>query len=142
MNSSAGVRFSKERLFRGSYAMCDAPLGHVQTDLPNTLKDYDSNIVPEQGRDADPSGQTGDKEIQIQYGTGSKTVQAEAGSDQLVSHVPIISHEIGQYATFPNFEEINKYTGFSQSQEFRSVSRASECQRTGTSGGSILQSLW
>lgn len=113
-----GVRFSKERLFRGSYAMCDAPLGHVQTDLPNTLKDYDSNIVPEQGSDADPSGQTGDKEIQIQYGTGSKTVQAEAGSDQLVSHVPIISHEIGQYATFPNFEEINKYTGSLKAKNF------------------------
>ena len=49
-----GFVFSKERLFRGSYAMCDALLGHVQTDLPNTLKDYDSNIVPEQGNDAGP----------------------------------------------------------------------------------------
>ncbi|MDR6724390.1 hypothetical protein J2W91_002858 [Paenibacillus amylolyticus] len=113
-----GVRFSKERLFRGSYAMCDAPLGHVQTDLPNTLKDYDSNITPEQGSDADPSSQTGGTEIQIQYGTGSKTVQAEAGSDQLVSHVPVISHEIGQYATFPNFEEINKYTGSLKARNF------------------------
>ncbi|WP_128102283.1 glycoside hydrolase family 2 TIM barrel-domain containing protein [Paenibacillus sp. DCT19] len=113
-----GVRFSKERLFRGTYAMCDAPLGHVQTDLPNTLKDYDSNIVPAQGSDADPSSQTGGKEIQIQYGTGSKTVQAEAGSDQLVSHVPVISHEIGQYATFPNFEEINKYTGSLKAKNF------------------------
>lgn len=113
-----GVRFSKDRLFRGSYAMCDAPLGHVQTDMPNTLKDYDSNILPEQGSYADPSGETGDKEIQIQYGTGSKTVQAEAGSDQLVSHVPIISHEIGQYATFPNFKEINKYTGSLKAKNF------------------------
>ncbi|WP_338539623.1 beta-glucuronidase [Paenibacillus tundrae] len=113
-----GVRFSKERLFRGSYAMCDAPLGHVQTDLPNTLKDYDSNITPEQGSDADASTQTGRKEIQIQYGTGSKTVQAEAGSDQLVSHVPVISHEIGQYATFPNFDEISKYTGSLKAKNF------------------------
>ncbi|WFR61324.1 glycoside hydrolase family 2 TIM barrel-domain containing protein [Paenibacillus amylolyticus] len=56
-----GVRFSKDRLFRGSYAMCDAPLGHVQTDMPNTLKDYDSNILPEQGSYADPSGETGTK---------------------------------------------------------------------------------
>ncbi|MDQ0169244.1 hypothetical protein [Paenibacillus tundrae] len=113
-----GVRFSKDRLFRGSYAMCDAPLGHVQTDLPNTLKDYDSNIVPVQASDADSSAQTPEKEIQIQYGTGSKTVQAEAGSDQLVSHVPIISHEIGQYATFPNFQEIHKYTGSLKAKNF------------------------
>ncbi|MBQ8012694.1 MAG: beta-glucuronidase, partial [Oscillospiraceae bacterium] len=30
-----GVRLSKERLIRGSYAMCDAPLGHVQTARPS-----------------------------------------------------------------------------------------------------------
>lgn len=41
-----GVRFSKDRLFRGSYAMCDAPLGHVQTALPGTMKDYDDQFVP------------------------------------------------------------------------------------------------
>lgn len=39
----SGVRFSRDRLFRGSYAMCDAPLGHVQTDLPGTMKDYDDH---------------------------------------------------------------------------------------------------
>ena len=43
----SGVRLSKERLLRGSYAMCDAPLGHVQTDMPSTMKDYDKNISRE-----------------------------------------------------------------------------------------------
>lgn len=113
-----GVRFSTDRLFRGSYAMCDAPLGHVQTDLPNTWKDYDSNIFPEQGSTSDDSGKMKGKEIQIQYGTSSKTVTAEAGSEQLVSSVPVISHEIGQYATFPNFEEIHKYTGSLKAKNF------------------------
>lgn len=42
----SGVRFSRDRLFGGSYAMCDAPLGHVQTALPSTMKDYDDQIVP------------------------------------------------------------------------------------------------
>lgn len=113
-----GVRFSKDRLFRGSYAMCDAPLGHVQTDLPNTLKDYDISILPEQDSTASGPGMFEEEEIQIQYGTISKTVKAEAGSDQLVSQVPIISHEIGQYATFPNFEEIKKYTGSLKAKNF------------------------
>ncbi|PQP81358.1 beta-glucuronidase [Paenibacillus sp. PCH8] len=113
-----GVRFSKERLFRGSYAMCDAPLGHVQTDLPNTLKDYDSNIVPELDSNAEHSGLTAGQEIQIQYGTGTKTVQGEVGNEQFVPQVPVISHEIGQYAMFPNFEEIDKYTGSLKAKNF------------------------
>lgn len=113
-----GVRFSKDRLFRGSYAMCDAPLGHVQTDLPNTMKDYDANIFPEQISSIDHSNKTEGTEIQIQYGTGTKTVTAETQGEQLVSRVPVISHEIGQYATFPNFEEIKKYTGSLKAKNF------------------------
>ncbi|MWV42176.1 beta-glucuronidase [Paenibacillus sp. HJL G12] len=112
-----GVRFSRERLFRGSYAMCDAPLGHVQTDKPNTLKDYDEQIFPEAS-----SGEREDTQdegsIQIQYGTGTKTVKASAGAKELVPHVPVISHEIGQYATFPNFGEIEKYAGPLKAKNF------------------------
>ena len=26
--------------------MCDAPLGHIQIDIPGTMKDYDENISP------------------------------------------------------------------------------------------------
>lgn len=113
-----GVRFSKDRLFRGSYAMCDAPLGHVQTDLPNTLKDYDASILPGRDRTISESVMSEVEEIQIQYGTISTTVKAEAGSHELVSPIPVISHEIGQYATFPNFEEIKKYTGSIKAKNF------------------------
>lgn len=112
----SGVRFSRDRLFRGSYAMCDAPLGHVQTDRPGTMKDYDEMIVPTQLSAAGESAQAG--EIQIQYGTEARTVKADAAADELVPHIPVVSHEIGQYAVYPNFEEIGKYTGPLKAKNF------------------------
>ncbi|MDG0809258.1 hypothetical protein [Cohnella rhizosphaerae] len=109
--------------------MCDAPLGHVQTDRPGTRKDYDAQIVPPArgGRpDADAGGEgvdaaqgassgagagAGESAIQIQFGTGTKTVQADAPGETLVPKIPVVSHEIGQYAMYPRYEEIAKYTG-------------------------------
>ena len=70
-----GVRFSKERLFRGSYAMCDAPLGHIQTDAPNSSYTYDANIRPASVSSSESSGGT----IEIQYGTGVKAVNIDSG---------------------------------------------------------------
>ncbi|MNB72806.1 Beta-galactosidase large subunit [compost metagenome] len=115
----SGVRFSRNRLFRGSYAMCDAPLGHVQTDLPSTMKDYDDQIVPPdfgkgEKLDADESGT-----VQIQYGTEAKTVQLGDASGEWIPQVPVVSHEIGQYATFPDFDEIDKYTGSLKAGNFK-----------------------
>ncbi|WP_342481903.1 sugar-binding domain-containing protein [Paenibacillus sp. FSL L8-0340] len=112
-----GVRFSKDRLFRGSYAMCDAPLGHVQTALPGTMKDYDDQFVPPslQGREIAEAGGT----VQIQYGTEAKTVQVGDTSGEWMPHIPVISHEIGQYATYPNYEEIGKYTGALKAGNFK-----------------------
>ncbi len=103
-----GVRLAKDRLIRGSYAMCDAPLGHIQTDKPSTLHDYDAAIsgTASAGVSSDGSGT-----VQIQYGTGVKTVEASAADGAFVPNVPVISHEIGQFETFPNFAEIDKYTG-------------------------------
>ena len=109
-----GVRFSKERLFRGSYAMCDAPLGHIQTDKPGTMKDYDEEIVPS-GRAGD-SGTDGG-ELQIQYGTEAITVKAEAAAE-LIPSIPVISHEIGQFGMYPNYTEIEKYTGPLKARNF------------------------
>ncbi|MCR2805753.1 sugar-binding domain-containing protein [Paenibacillus soyae] len=112
-----GVRMSRERLFRGSYAMCDAPQGHVQVDPPSTMKDYDEALFPSSaGAGPGASGEAG--EIQIQYGTEARTVQAEAADDQLIPSVPVVSHEIGQYATFPDFREIEKYTGPLKARNF------------------------
>ncbi|MGN7760027.1 glycoside hydrolase family 2 TIM barrel-domain containing protein [Paenibacillus sp. 22594] len=112
-----GVRFSKDRLFRGSYAMCDAPLGHVQTDVPGTMKDYDEQFVPPAVRGEDTVAATGDT-IQIQYGTEAKTVQIGDASGEWIPRIPVVSHEIGQYATYPNYAEISKYTGSLKANNF------------------------
>lgn len=101
-----GVRLSRERLFRGSYAMCDAPQGIVQTTEPESVSNYDRMIVPE----AAPAeaGQAG--KVLIQYGTGVKEVDAQA-ADAQIPQVPVISHEVGQYQFYPDFDEIARYTG-------------------------------
>ena len=112
-----GVRLSKERLIRGSYGMCDAPLGHVQTDRPSTMHNYDEIIFP-QNQNPDTDIKDNRKEIEIQYGTGVKKVKAEGVDQGLIPQKPIITHEIGQYEVFPNFHEIEKYTGPLKARNF------------------------
>ena len=48
--------------------------------------------------------------IQIQYGTGVKEVDADS-ADAFIPEVPVISHEVGQYETYPDFTIIDKYPG-------------------------------
>lgn len=102
----SGVRLSHDRLIRGSYPMCDAPLGHIQTDRPNSVHNYDTLISPEIVSEGAVSG----GEIMIQYGTEMKKVQSEGG-DLLIPKVPVVSHEVGQYYIYPDYREIDKYTG-------------------------------
>ncbi|HHX12944.1 MAG TPA: beta-glucuronidase, partial [Clostridiales bacterium] len=102
-----GVRFSRDRLFRGSYAMCDAPQGHIQVEKPNTIHNYDEMIRPKNKalNNINDGGY-----IEIQYGTGvAKVEQLEV--EELYPEIPVVSHEVGQYDTFPNFQEIDKYKG-------------------------------
>ncbi len=109
----SGVRFSRDRLFRGSYAMCDAPLGHIQTDAPNSVHNYNEIIRPNA-----VSGNVAQSGlIEIQYGTGVKTVSAEA-SDEFIPNVPAVSHEVGQYNMYPDYNEIEKYTGVLKARSF------------------------
>lgn len=104
-NVFVGVRLGRERLIRGSYAMCDAPQGIVQTTAPESVSNYDASIVPE------TLGQSGEAgKVQIQYGTGVKEVDAQS-ADALIPDVPVISHEVGQYVFYPDFSEIPHYTG-------------------------------
>lgn len=104
-NVFVGVRLGRERLIRGSYAMCDAPQGIVQTTAPESVSNYDASIVPE------TLGQSGEAgKMQIQYGTGVKEVDAQS-ADALIPDVPVISHEVGQYVFYPDFSEISHYTG-------------------------------
>ena len=77
----SGVRFSTHRLFRGSYAMCDAPLGFVQTQRPGAYWDYDEMISPA-GITGSESSKGGT--IQIQYGTGIKEVEVGEGEQEVI----------------------------------------------------------
>lgn len=104
-----GVRLSGDRLIRGSYAMCDAPLGHVQTRKPATDMSYDSLIHPKMSIGENKA--SADGTVQIQYGTTMKTVKASEADAGFIPKVPIVTHEIGQYETYPDFDEIQKYTG-------------------------------
>lgn len=100
------VRFGRDRLIRGSYAMCDAPLGHIQTDRPNSKHNYDRAITA--------AGTLVAKEeagrVQVQYGSGTKVVEAEAAAE-LIPQIPVVSHEIGQYAMYPKLDSESDYTG-------------------------------
>lgn len=102
----SGVRLSRDRLYRGSYAMCDAPQGHIQTCTPNSVHNYDSIIRPSRPEESAAGG----RKILIQYGTGVKEVEAD-GSAGLIPDVPVISHEVGQYETYPDYRELSHYTG-------------------------------
>lgn len=101
----SGVRFDKQRLIRGSYATCDAPQGHIQTDIPNSLHSYDGMFASNEEAVSENGG-----EIMIQYGTEMKKVQSE-DSGFFTPTVPVISHEIGQYCIYPDYREIPLYNG-------------------------------
>ncbi|MCM1191180.1 MAG: beta-glucuronidase [Butyrivibrio sp.] len=153
----SGVRFTVDRQIRGSYAMCDKPLGHVQTAVPGTRFNYDRAIRPSYMAEhscqanpsctADPSCQASStclgfpseefqepadasaetaasnkKTVDIQYGTGVKKVSLSEVCSELIPEVPVISHEIGQYEMYPDFREIETYTGVLKArnlEEFR-----------------------
>ena len=111
-----GVRLAKDRLIRGSYAMCDAPLGHIQTDKPATTHNYDEMVRPV--RSASSAEASADGTVQIQYGTTMKTVKATDADADFIPDIPIVTHEIGQYETYPNYDEIEKYTGSIKARNF------------------------
>lgn len=102
-----GVRLSHDRLFRGSYAMCDAPQGHIQTMAPHSDHNYDEVIVSFQVSVED----AGQADIEIQYGTGTKKVKAVSKEQALIPQIPVVSHEVGQYDFFPDFTELGRYEG-------------------------------
>ncbi|NLZ46839.1 MAG: beta-glucuronidase [Clostridiales bacterium] len=111
-----GVRLANDRLIRGSYAMCDAPLGHIQTDRPSTMHDYDDAVIPK--KEAAKTEASADGTVKIQYGTTMKEVKASDADADFIPKVPIVTHEIGQFETYPNFNEIEKYTGPLKARNF------------------------
>ncbi len=99
-----GVRTGQGRLIRGSFADCDAPIGRIQTHAPAADWNYEEYLTESNETDADAEK----TEISIQYGTGVRTVRAER-QGALVPTVPVVTHEIGQYGVFPDFQEIPFY---------------------------------
>lgn len=49
---------------------------------------------------------------QVQKGEDCKNISG------IIPDIPVISHEIGQYAMYPNFKEIEKYTGSLKARNF------------------------
>ena len=82
------------------------PQGHVQVKRPEMEYSYDDKIRPAQKAEME----SGVGKIEIRFGTGTKKVKAE-GKEELIPHIPVVSHEIGQYETYPDYREIEKYTG-------------------------------
>lgn len=105
----ANVRFDKDRLFRGSYAACDKPYGFVQTTRPDACVNYDDVIIPKTTNKTNNS--EGKETITIQYGTGTKEVEASDSGEVFIPDVPVVSHEVGQYEMMPDFSTIKKYKG-------------------------------
>jgi hypothetical protein len=111
-----GVRFTIDRQIRGSYAMCDKPLGHVQTKAPGTRTNYEEAIHPSYHAKSGELSEDGT--IEIQYGTGVKRVKLTEAEAELIPSVPVVSHEIGQYCTYPDFREIDAYVGVLRAENF------------------------
>lgn len=111
-----GVRMDRNRLIRGSYASCDRPFGHVQSERPSTMHSYEKAILPDQAalQKSNPL-----EEVEVQYGTGVRKVKVASASSGILPDRPVISHEIGQYCMFPDFREIEKYTGVLQARNFK-----------------------
>ena len=110
----SGVRFSIDRQIRGSYAQCDAPLGRVQKGTPRTDWNYDEAIVPSSSSVNNVNSKDGS--IEIQYGTGVKKVKLGEAGGELIPNIPVVSHEIGQYFMYPNYDEIREYKGVLQAR--------------------------
>ena len=111
-----GVRLSNDRLIRGSYGSCDPPAGHVQSERPSTMHCYDAIIRPDT-LDI-PEGADGAQEVEIQYGTGVRKVRVDQVTSGLIPEVPVITHEIGQYVTYPDFDEIPQYSGVLEAKNY------------------------
>lgn len=123
----SGVRFTLDRQIRGSYAMCDKPLGHIQTAPPDTRFHYDAAIRPSYLTELTEISSDGT--IEIQYGTGVKRVKLTEAKAELIPEIPVVSHEIGQYETFPDFSEIERYTGVLQPRNLMEFKRRLEEKR-------------
>lgn len=111
-----GVRFDKESLIRGSYAMCDAPQGFIQTEKPSANHDYSKFFI----ENTESSTTEENSEIEIQYETGVKKVKVQNDNQQsqFLPNKPVVTHEIGQYYMYPDYSDLSSYKGVLKPRNF------------------------
>ncbi|MDR0974507.1 MAG: beta-glucuronidase [Ruminococcus sp.] len=108
-----GVRCGKYRQIRGSFAACDAPQGYIQTSRPTSSMEFNGNIHPVIKKEYRVINgvlafdEVSDKKIEY----NASVVAPQTESEVFIPKNPVISHEIGQYYIYPNFNEIPKFKG-------------------------------
>lgn len=105
-----GVRTGEGKLLRGSFAACDAPLGMMQTHAPAANWNYEAYLAPNTPAAAAPKRSLRTTAA-VQVGTGVQQAETEAPSAEFAPKIPVITHEIGQYSCYPNFDEAAQYNG-------------------------------
>jgi hypothetical protein len=89
-----GESLGKRRAIRGSYAVSDPATGFIQSLRPTASYNYNAAF--------DAVFDTVD--------TDSDSSHGNSDTDSWRC-VPVISHEIGQYAIYPDYRDIEKFTG-------------------------------
>jgi len=65
-----------------------------------------------------PARDAQEGEIEIQFGTGVKKVKAAGKEGGFVPTIPAVTHEIGQYNVYPDYREMEGYTGVLEARNF------------------------
>ena len=91
----SSMRLSAHRNIRASFAKVNSPDGYVQSTEPNSVFTYDEAIHPTQ-----------DYKFRDEISENNRLI-------------PIVSHEVGQYVTYPDYEnELPRFTGLLQPRNF------------------------
>jgi len=102
---------------QGDFAFMDTLLNEFKKSDPRRLYTFSSDHVrrvPGPTSDYYVTQQTSVGRLRV---NGTRFMRTEDGTDHDLSpsvaavHVPLVSHELGQWAVFPSFDELDKYTG-------------------------------
>ena len=77
-------------------------------------------IIPENDYHSTPGprAQQWGAELEGRFNAGPLSTEVDYSKDIADYPVPVISHEIGQWCVYPNFKEIDKYTGVLRARNF------------------------
>lgn len=124
------VMFSTGNELWGDISLMGEYMKYARTKNPRILSTYGTNVY------LGMNGEIGEEDFIVSSKTNDKIENSIRGSDSFADSptgghfntnypnsdfnfssitetftVPLISHEVGQYQSYPNFEEIEKYTG-------------------------------